>query len=119
MSLTISFEKVISLEDIKNKTTIVVEEKDNEYWLSYNKSKILIDLFDKKTNSFSGLTRYGLNDLTVIMNQIVITFQTRFLDCDGQQHFFNEPTLDLNELYDKTLTKYGYSIDESGLISLK
>jgi hypothetical protein len=155
MSLEITFQKEFTIEDVENKTSIQIEEKDGEYWMVKNNSSILIKSyvktqeelnnlkkegfeiieengktyiskdgnkglirFDKgKKNVVDGLSKYGQNSLGEIMNELVLTFQTKFITDNEEEMFMHDNNLDSEKLFDDATKSYGYRI-ENGVISL-
>jgi len=155
MLLDIIFQKEFTIEDVENKTSITIEHKNNNWWMSKKDSVIMIKCytqtqedmdrfksdgfeiveedgktfaikdgvkglirFDKgKKNVVDGLTRSGMNELSEIMDELVLTFQTKFItDEEEEEMFWIDKTLDVNKTYDDVTKNFGYKI-ENGIIS--
>lgn len=154
MSLDITFQKNFTIEDVEIKTSIIIEYKNNNWWMCKNDSAILIKCytqteadierfkvdgfdiieengktyalkddhkrlirFDKgKKNDVDGLTCYGMNNLSEIMNELVLTFQTKFITDEEEEMLWRDKTLDVDKMFDEVTTEFGYKI-ENGIIS--
>ena len=118
MSLDITFEKSFTLDEIKKTTSIEIKYEKNKHWLVKNGSCILINTEEGETE-FDSITRYGENELTEIMNEIVINSQTRFITDNELPDLFNSKSeKDTDKLFNDTTIKYGYKINNDGVISL-
>lgn len=78
--------------------------------------KLLVRFDMGKNNNVDGLTKYGSNEITDIMDEIVITFQTKFITDEEEEILWRDDTIDVNIIYDDTTKKFGYKI-ENGVIS--
>jgi len=71
---------------------------------------------DLKKNIIDGLTSYGSNNLSEIMDELMLTFQTKFITDEQREMFYRDENLDVDKLYDDTIKAYGYKI-ENGIIT--
>jgi len=93
----------------------IIEENGRTYVLKDGDKRLI--RYDKgKENVVDGLTRYGMNELSEIMDELVLTFQTKFITDDEEEMLWRDETLDVDKMYDEVTTKYGYKI-ENGIIS--
>lgn len=93
----------------------IIEENGRNYVLKGGDKRLI--RYDKgKENVVDGLTRYGMNELSEIMDELVLTFQTKFITDEEEEMLWRDETLDVDKMYDEVTTKYGYKI-ENGIIS--
>jgi len=109
------FQKGFPLEDVEKKTDIKVEERDGEFWLKKGENVILTKV---KNGIIHGLTRYGENSISEVMNKLVVVFQTKFITDNEEEMVHHDPEIDVDKLFDDTTTEYGYTISEKGDISI-
>lgn len=122
MSLDIMFNKSISLEDIENKTTLKIKDKNNCKWLVDEfgncmliKENNWVDEFGNKVNDYSlELTSYGLNNPTKIMEELIKTFDAKFITDNELEilYYESENEINMNELFDNSMKRFGYLIDD-------
>lgn len=93
----------------------IIEENGRTYVLKDGGKRLI--RYDKgKENVVDGLTRYGMNELSEIMDELVLTFQTKFITDEEEEMLWRDETLNVDKMYDEVTTKYGYKI-ENGIIS--
>jgi hypothetical protein len=113
MSLDINFNKSIPSEEIEQKTTIKLVEK--------NGSKFLEDQYGNVVFFKGyGITIYGNSrNPTKILDELINTFDIMFLDDDAMDKYYHEPDKYNNSyLYIETMIKYGYILDSDGKIKI-
>jgi len=103
------------IERFKSDGFEIVEEDGKTYAVKDGDKGLI--RFDKgKKNIVDGLTRYGMNELSEIMDELVLTFQTKFITDEKEEMFWRDNTLDVDKMYDDVTKKFGYII-ENGIIS--
>lgn len=126
MSLDITFQKIISLSDIQNSTSIKSEILGDAIYLSKNNATVTanyqyIKSIENDDNIISsddiiinGITIYNIqyDNCTEILNDIVLTFQTKFITDDEEQIIYssNIDDIDIEKMFNDTTIKYGYKI---------
>lgn len=103
------------VESMKSQGFEILEENGKTYAVK-DGHKGLIRYDKGKENVVDGLTRYGMNELSEIMDELVLTFQTKFITDEEEEMLWRDETLDVDKMYDEVTTKYGYKI-ENGIIS--
>lgn len=128
MSLDITFQKEFTIEDVENKTSIKAEYNKGQYWLVKNGSHVLINSYTSteediknydngKKKIVDGLTSYGLNSISEILDELVLTFQTQFMTDEEENMIYHNQSIDVDEVFSNATKKYGYNIDNDGNIS--
>lgn len=112
------------MDEVKRKTNLkIVERLDNsrtDYWISYNGSNGLLKI--RGEGFITGVTFYGMNSCAEIMDELVTTFNTEFIDDSAMEEILHhdeekDGALDYDKIYRKITLGYGYSIDENGIIT--
>jgi hypothetical protein len=116
MSLDITFQKRFSLNEVENKTSIKVVKEGVNYWLKKNDNIVLV--MENKC-IVCGLTSYGKNNFSEIMDELVVTFQTKFITDNEEETLYYESDIDVDKLFYDTTKEYGYIIDDNGEIFVK
>ena len=120
MSLDISFNKKITMEDIKEKTPLKIEcvnnhnfitDEDNNHMLI--KEKGYTDKLGNRVDSPTlELTCYGANNPKKIMDTLINTFHAKFITDNEEELLFRDTTglVDIEKLYDEVMKKFGYPV---------
>jgi hypothetical protein len=120
MSLDISFNKKITMEDIKDKTPLKIEYVNNYHYITdEDNNHMLIQekgYRDKLGNTIDSptldLTCYGANNPKKIMDTLINTFHAKFITDEEQERIYRDTTglIDIEKLYDEVMERYGYSV---------
>ncbi len=111
MSLDINFNKSISTEEIKEKTTLKVVEKDGSNFLEDQYGNVV---FFKDY----GITLYGgPRNPTKILDELIKVFDIKFIDDSAIDKYDYEPDKYENiDLFIPTMLEYGYLLNFDGKI---
>lgn len=111
MSLDINFNKPISIEEIKEKTTLKIVEKDGSNFLEDQYGNII---FFKEY----GITLYGgVNNPMKIIDELIKVFDIKFIDDDSIDKYDYEPDKYKDiDLFIPTMLNYGYLLGFDGKI---
>lgn len=111
MSLDINFNKSISIEEIKEKTTLKLVEKDDSNFLEDQYGNVV---FFKDY----GITLYGgPRNPTKILDELISVFDIKFIDDESIDMYDYEPEKYKNiDLFTPTMLKYGYLLGFDGKI---
>jgi hypothetical protein len=111
MSLDINFNKSISTEEIKEKTTLKVVEKDGSNFLEDQYGNVV---FFKDY----GITLYGgPRNPTKILDELIKVFDIKFIDDSAIDMYDYEPDKYENiDLFIPTMLEYGYLLGFDGKI---
>jgi len=108
MSIDYYFNKRISIQDIKEKTKINVEIKDNYRFLTDNYDNYLKTDTEMDIDYIKGITAYGTNNPLSILDEFVGTFQIDFITDNETFKLAYEPDIPIKELVDGVMDRYGY-----------
>lgn len=93
----------------------ILKDGEKTYAIKNDEKELII--YDKgKKNIIDSLTRYGMNDISLILDEIVLTFQTKFITDNEEEMIYRDETLSIDNLYNNVMLKYGYKIN-NGIIS--
>ena len=111
MSLDINFNKSISTEEIKEKTTLKVVENDGSNFLEDQYGNVV---FFKEY----GITIYGgPRNPTKILDELIKLFDIKFIDDEAIDMYNYEPGKYKDiDLFTPTMIKYGYLLGFDGKI---
>lgn len=111
MSLDINFNKSISSEEIKEKTTLKIVKKDDSEFLEDEYGNVV---FFKGY----GITLYGgPRNPTKILDELVKAFDIKFIDDDSIDKYDYEPDKYKNiDLFTPTMLSHGYLLGFDGKI---
>lgn len=111
MSLDINFNKSISIEEVKEKTTLKVVEKDGSNFLEDQYGNVI---FFKGY----GITLYGgPRNPTKIIDELIKVFDIKFIDDEAIDMYDYEPDKYKDiDLFTPTMLKYGYLLGFDGKI---
>lgn len=116
MSLDITFQKEFTIKDVEDKTSIKIEYKDDEIFMYKNGYAYIHTIKNDNGDLIvDSLTRYGANNISDIMDELVITFQTKFITDEEMEMIWRDETLNIDDMFDNTTKSFGYKID-NGLI---
>jgi len=98
------------VERFKSEGFVIVEEYGETYAVKDCDKRLI--RFDKgKKNVVDGLTIYGRNELSEILDVLVLTFQTKFITDEEEEMFWRDNTLDVDMMFDDVTKKFGYKIE--------
>ena len=114
MSTDFSFYTKIKLSEIEGKTNIkVIKEKDSIYLqdkynniLVVNEGVFLDEITGEPDNDTFELTRYGSNDPSHILKELIEKFSLKFLIDDDEQYLYHNQVENLDEYVDKCMSRY-------------
>lgn len=99
------------VEKLKNEGYSIEDENGITYAIKGDEKRTIY--LDKgKKNEVVSITRFGGNDLSEILDELVITFQTRFITDDEEQELYCGENPDEDKLYTDATIKYGYKIED-------
>jgi hypothetical protein len=111
MSQQLTFNKILSIEEIKEKTSLIVEERDGCNWL-VDKFGNVIQVGGNDLLSMYGITIRGLRNPTFILDELIKTFNIMFIDDEAEELLYYEPEkYKVNDMFIDVMGKYGYIID--------
>lgn len=133
MSQKFYLSKSIQLKEVVSKTNMHIVEANGSYWLQKNTSPVgtmhicSIQEVEDKANYletyFSELTGYFDRNWEPILEEIVITFQTEFLDEDEMQTIWHLPqeiveNMDMSPHHLKSLQRNGFDRQAESIIKM-
>ena len=98
------------IDDLIKNDYEIIEEEGILYAVK-DTHRILINTDKGKKNNVDGLTRYGMNDLSEIMDELVLTFQTKFITDEEEEMLYHDQSLNIDDLFTETTKKFGYTIE--------
>lgn len=128
MSLDITFQKKFTFDDVINKTSITIVNKNKFWWMRKNNSIVLIKYYIPPNNNelitnnnndnriIWGITAYAWSKYHDVLDELVLTFQTKFITDLEEEMYIRDNTLDINKLFDAVTQNFGFVIEDGVII---
>lgn len=96
----------------------IITDVNNKYAVKEDE-KILLKNDNGLKNKIDNIVKFGnRSGLAEILNELVITFQLRFMTDDEFESFMHDE-YDAEYLFKTTMNKYGYIIDDNNVIKIR
>jgi hypothetical protein len=125
MSRDFTFNKKITINDIKQITSLKVIEENDKTWIVDNFNNYVcindktwfVDNFnsDHDDNDLE-ISVYGQNNPTKIIDELINHFQVKFLTDEEIEHLLRGEDYTIDFLCNRVMSEYGYSNDDEKII---
>jgi hypothetical protein len=113
MSIDFTFNKKITIDDIKKITSLNVIEENDSIWIvdDFN-NRVVINEIDNDLE----ISVYGRNNPTKILDELIKHFQVKFLTDEEIEHLLREEEYTVDFLCNRVMSDYGYFKDNEKII---